>query len=37
MGFIVLKGQGRVLNGYLVKGKISSEGAFECPEDAIPH
>jgi hypothetical protein len=31
MGFIELKGQGRVLNGYLVKGKISSEGAFECP------
>jgi hypothetical protein len=32
MGFIELKGQGKTLQGFLVKGVISSEGAFERPE-----
>jgi len=32
MAFLELKGKGKTLQGYLVKGVISREGAFERPE-----
>ncbi|MGC8979823.1 hypothetical protein [Caldisericum sp.] len=34
MAFLELEGQGRTLQGYLVKGAISRDGSFEYPEVA---